>query len=101
MKPHRILFVTALGCCLAVAALAQTGTPARVRGTIDTIDAKTMTVTARDGQKVTLAVAPDIGVTAILATSISDIKPGSYIGTAAMPQPDGTLLAREIQVFPE
>jgi hypothetical protein len=101
MRPHRTVFAAVFGCCLAVAALAQTATPARVRGTIDTIDAKTMTVTSRDGQKVTLAVAPDIGVTAIIATSITDIKPGSYIGTAAMPQPDGTLLAREIQVFPE
>jgi hypothetical protein len=101
MRPHRTVFAAALACCVAVAVLAQTATPTRVRGTIDAIDAKTMSVTARDGQKVTLAVAPDIGVTAIIATSITDIKPGSYIGTAAMPQPDGTLLAREIQVFPE
>jgi len=101
MKPNRILLAAVVGCCLAMAALAQTAAPVRVRGTIDAVDAKTMTVTARDGQKVTLAVAPDIGVTAIIATSITDIKPGSYIGTAAMPQADGTLLAREIQVFPE
>jgi hypothetical protein len=101
MKSHRILFAAALGCCVAVAALAQTATPVRVRGTIDAADAKTMAVTSREGQKVVLAIAPDIGVTAIIAANITDIKPGSYIGTAAMPQADGTLRAFEIQVFPE
>jgi hypothetical protein len=101
MKPHRILFAAALGCCVAVAALAQTATPVRVRGTIDAADAKTMAVTSREGQKVVLAIAPDINVTAIIAANITDIKPGSYIGTAAMPQADGTLRAFEIQVFPE
>ena len=33
--------------------------------------------------------------------AIDAIKPGSFIGTAAMPQPDGTLKAREVHVFPE
>jgi hypothetical protein len=101
MKPHRTLLAAALGCCLAVAALAQTATPVRVRGTIDAVDAKTMTVTSRNGQKLALAIAPDIGVTTIIAANITDIKPGSYIGTAAMPQADGTLRAFEIQMFPE
>ena len=60
-----------------------------------------MTVTSRDGQKIALAIAPDVLVTAIIAANITDIKPGSYIGTAAMPQADGTLRAFEIQVFPD
>jgi hypothetical protein len=88
-------------CCLGGIAIADDAPPVRVRGTIDTIDAKTMQVTSREGQKITLAVASNIGVTAIIATSIADIKRGSYIGTAAKPQADGTLLAYEIQVFPE
>ncbi len=101
MKSHPTLLAAALGCCLAVGALAQTATPVRVRGTIDAVDAKSMTVTSRDGQQRALAIAPDIGVTTIIAANITDIKPGSYIGTAAMPQADGTLRAFEIQVFPE
>jgi len=60
-----------------------------------------MTVTTRSGETVTVGLRPDTVVTVIAAISIADIKHGSYIGTAAMPQPDGTLLAREIQVFPE
>jgi hypothetical protein len=101
MTSRRNLLAATLICCLAGAAFAQTPAPVRVRGTIDSVNAQTMVVTSREGQKVTLAVAPDVGVTAILAASIADIKPGSYIGTAAMPQEDGSLLAFEIQIFPE
>lgn len=101
MTSRRNLLAATLFCCIAGAAFAQTPAPVRVRGTIDSVNAQTMVVTSREGQKVTLAVAPDVGVTAILAASISDIKPGTYIGTAAMPQADGSLLAYEIQVFPE
>ena len=32
--------------------------------------------------------------------AIGDIKPGSFIGSAAVPQPDGTLKALEVHVFP-
>ena len=79
---------------------AQTALPVRVRGTIDSVDAQTMTVTSRDGQKIALAIAPDVLVTAIIAANITDIKPGSYIGTAAVPQADG-VRAFEIQVCPD
>lgn len=101
MISRRNLVATLLFFGVAGGAVAQDAAPVRVRGTIDTVDAKTMQVTSRDGQKVTLAVAPDINVTAVIAANIADIKPGSYIGTAAMPQADGSLRAYEIQVFPE
>jgi len=32
---------------------------------------------------------------------MSEIKPGSYIGVSAMPEPDGTQKALAIQIFPE
>ena len=101
MTSRRNLLAATLICCLAGAAFAQTAAPVRVRGTIDAVDAKTMRVTSREGQPVTLAEAPDVVVTEVLPASIADIKPGSYIGTAAMPQEDGSLLAFEIQIFPE
>jgi hypothetical protein len=98
---RRSLSAALLGGCFVRVVFAQTGLPVRVRGTIDSVDAQTMTVTSRDGQKIALAIAPDVLVTAIIAANITDIKPGSYIGTAAMPQADGTLRAFEIQVFPD
>ena len=101
MKLKSRLLAALFGCCLAGAVFAQAPAPTRVRGTIDAIDTKSITVTTRDGKKTELAIPPDVGITAIVAAKITDIKPGSYIGTAAMPESDGTLRALEIQVFPE
>jgi hypothetical protein len=39
-------------------------------------------------------------VTWLIPAKPTDIAKGSYIGTAAIPQPDGTLRALEVQVFP-
>jgi hypothetical protein len=75
--------------------------PTRVRGTLDKVDAQEIVVTTRSGDKVTLKLADNATVRWIEPIKISAIKPGSFIGTAAVTQPDGTLKALEIQVFPE
>ena len=80
---------------------AQTAAPPRVRGTIEHIDGRMLTVVSREGEKVTVPLAADAVVTLIAEAEIGDIKPNSYIGTAAMPQKDGSLVAMEIHVFPE
>jgi hypothetical protein len=75
--------------------------PTRVRGTLDKVDGQQIVVSTRSGDKVTLKLADNASVRWIEAIKISAIKPGSFIGTAAIAQPDGTLKALEIQVFPE
>jgi hypothetical protein len=75
--------------------------PTRVRGTLDKVDAQEIVVSTRSGDKVTLKLADNASVRWIEPIKISAIKPGSFIGTAAVTQPDGTLKALEIQVFPE
>jgi hypothetical protein len=37
----------------------------------------------------------------VLKATIADIKEGSYIGSGAMPQPDGTQKAVEVHIFAE
>jgi hypothetical protein len=101
MTYRRHVLAAALCCCLAAPALAQDAVPFRIRGTIDAVEAHSLQVTSRTGDKMKVALAPDLGVTAIVATKIADIQPNSYIGTAALPQSDGTLKALEVQVFPE
>ena len=98
---RRILFLLVAGFAGSTAGLAQGPAQSRIRGAIDTIDAHEMHVTTRSGQKVTLKIPDDARVTLIAPIAIDAIKTGSYIGTAAVPQPDGTLKALEIQVFPE
>ncbi|HEX3347312.1 MAG TPA: hypothetical protein VHS58_04320 [Acetobacteraceae bacterium] len=85
---------------VAASASAQTPT-VRIRGDVDSLDGRTLHVTTRAGEKLTVALAPNTVVTVIAPSSFGAIKTGSYIGTAAIPQKDGTLRALEVQVFPE
>ncbi len=81
------------------AAVAQTP-PSRVRATIDSVTDTTMTVTPRNGSPTVIALPSDVHISGITIAKIDDIKPGSYIGTAAAPQPDGTQKALEVPDFP-
>ena len=80
-------------------AIAQTP-PSRVRATIDSVSPTAITVTPRNGSPTTIALPSDVHISGITIAKITDIKPGSYIGTAAAPQPDGTQKALEVHVFP-
>lgn len=93
---------------LALAAalpLALAQTPAnptlRLRATIEKVDATSLTVKERSGEVITLVRPANMDVSEVYPLSLADIKPGSYIGTAAMPQADGSQLALEVVVFPE
>jgi len=85
----------------APASLAQDSPPVRVRGTIERVDGAIYVVKARDGSelKLTLPDAPQIA--GIIKASLSDIKPGSFVGITAMPQADGSQSALEVHIFPE
>jgi len=75
--------------------------PMRVRGVIDKTDEHSILVVTNGGDKVMLKLADNAVVTWIEPIAVSAIKPGAFIGTAAVTQSDGTLKAQEIQVFPE
>lgn len=95
------LFAITASLSLTAAGFAQTPTQTRIRGVIDTVDAQGMQVVTRAGEHVALKLADNVGVTMIVPIAIDAIKPGSFIGTAAVTQPDGSLKALEIQFFPE
>ena len=82
--------------------LAQTAAPTvRLRATIEKVEAGSITVKERSGEVITLVRPADMEVSEVYPLALADIKPGSYIGTAAMPQADGTQVALEVLVFPE
>jgi hypothetical protein len=97
---RRVVLAIVAGGLLGTAARAHS-TPRRIRGTIDSVDGSVLHVTSRSGEKAAVTLTPDAVVTAVVPAKLSDIKSGSYIGTAALPQPDGTQKAIEIHVFPE
>ena len=85
----------------AAAAFAQSGPPVRIRGTIDAVTGQQLDVTSRSGEKFNLALADSTGVNLLVAAKLSDIDENTYLGTAAMPQADGSLVALEVHIFPE
>lgn len=86
---------------LPTSAFAQASESVRIRGTLVRVDAHTLVVQDRGGEVVSLARPADMAVSEVYRIRLSDIRQGSFIGTAAMPQADGTQKALEVVVFPE
>jgi len=75
--------------------------PSRIRGTVTSFDGTALHVTGNGGQDVAVTLSPNSSVTAVVPAKLSEVMPGSFIGTAADTQPDGTLVAKEVHIFPE
>jgi hypothetical protein len=100
----KLLLAGALIALIGLPAVAQNapeGTPTRVRGTIEKLDGQNLTVKSRDGQQLTIALAPNFTVAAVVKKSLADIKSGDYVGAASTKGTDGKLHAIEVLIFPE
>ena len=82
-------------------AMAQQPNAVHVRGTIESKNQQTLDVKTRDGETLKVKLKNNAPVRAVVKASLSDVKPGSFVGITAMPQPDGTQKAVEIHIFPE
>jgi hypothetical protein len=100
--PRSLAASLAVVSVLASSAWAQQSpTPTRIRGTIESVDGKTLGIKTREGNDVKVNMTDDITVIGIAKASLSDIKQSSYIGVSGMPQPDGSQKALAIHIFPE
>src|SRR6201996_3111461 len=97
------LGVTLVTLTFAGVALAQTpaAKPSRIRGEIVSLDGDVLKVHRRSGDTVSIELKSTVAVSAVKAMQLSDIKPGSFVGTAATTGTDGKLTATEVVVFPE
>ena len=102
MNRHLSLAVLASLTFAAGAASAQTPAPgpARIRGTVDAVTTDGLDLTTRAGAKMHIVLPATFRVVSVIKSKIGDVQSGSYIGSAAAPQPDGTLRALEVTVFP-
>jgi hypothetical protein len=85
--------------CAALPASAQQ--PIRLRGTIDRMEGPVFVVKNRDGVEVKMVTTEKPQYIGMFKSAIADIKPGQFIGSTAMPQPDGSQKASEVHIFPE
>ena len=100
MIVRTILGVTLAAAVLSAAAFAQTSN-VRVRGTVEQVDGSVLTVKSRDGEMLKVKLADDVKVVAMVKAQLSDIKPGSFVGSTAMPEENGHWQAVEVHIFPE
>ena len=96
-----------LALALAAMALATAGGAAaqapsgRLRGTVESVSGLDVKVTSREGPVVSFRLADNARISAVKKATLADIKPGSYVGIAAMPRPDGSQMALEVLIFPD
>jgi hypothetical protein len=97
------VLVTSLMAVSVLGSLAWAQQPptVRVRGTIEAVDGSLLTVKSREGADLKVRLADNVAVFGVAKIAISEIKQGSYIGVAAMPEPDGTQRALSVHIFPE
>ena len=85
--------------CVALPASAQE--TVRIRGTIESIDGPVYMVKNRDGAELKLTMTDNPLYVAIVKSTMADIKPGMFVGSTGMTQPDGSQKAIEVHIFPE
>lgn len=89
-----------VGALTTGAASAQMASVKMVRGTVSAMDAGSMTVTSEAGVAQVVTMTPTWSVAVMKPVTPEAIQPGSFIGTAEMPQADGTGKSLEVHVFP-
>jgi len=80
---------------------AQQPQKVNVRGTIEAVDGTVLSTKSRDGTVMKVKLADNASVRGVVKMALADVKVGSYVGVATMPQPDGSLKALEVLIFPD
>ena len=100
MTALKIVLAGALLTVSGAIASAQQAPTVRVKGTIEKVDGSVLTLKTADGEtKLTLT--GNAQIVGVVKASMADIKENTFLGSAAMPQPDGTQKALEVHIFPE
>jgi hypothetical protein len=68
---------------------------------ITAVQGDSVTVKTRFAGTMRLKISSDTGFIGATKSSLAEAKPGRFIGAAATPGPNGTLVAREVTIFPE
>ena len=101
MKIRTLTMSAAVALSLAPALAADAPPPPTlVRGTIVSIDAKSITIAKADGTTFTAAIAPMTLFSAVEPRRFDQIKSTDFVGITSVPGPNDTLKAEEIHILP-
>ncbi len=101
-----VLLTATAASAQMMGAAPQAAPPVGVRGTVTSVAGTAeagmkIGIMGKNGKPIVLLLAPKSRFTSSTVIGIDAIKPNSFIGTAAEPGPNGTLVANEVHVFPE
>src|SRR5271170_695078 len=98
------IVLTAASALAFVPALAQNAPPvASARATIETVsaDGANLGVRTRGGEERTIHLNSKTRFILVVPATLADVKPGAFIGVAALPGEGSELKAMEVHIFPE
>jgi hypothetical protein len=100
MLSFQLLVTTGAAALLAIAPAFGETAPARVRGTVTTIDDGSITVKERDGRIFTLKTGPYTMYANVVPSSFDAIKVNTFVGSAVK-GPSNSMVAVELAIIPE
>jgi hypothetical protein len=96
-----VSIVLAGAILLGHATMAQgQGQSQRIVGSIEAVDGRTLVVKTKAGEA-KVNVTENVAVFGVVKATLTDIKPGAFVGVGAMPQPDGSQKAVRVMIFAE
>ena len=98
---RRLATILTAATLLAAVGVASAQQTVRVRGTIEKVDGDKLVVKSDDGAAMTLMLPANVQVVGVVKATLADIKTGDFVGSAAMPQADGSQKALEVHIFAE
>jgi hypothetical protein len=99
MRKFAAVFVS--GALALACATVEAQKPTRVRGTIAGLDGNTLSVKAPDGRTVAIRLAEKTGIVFTQPITLSEIKPGDFLGVTSVKGEGGSLTAFEVRRFPK
>ena len=115
VSQHMVSALAVVACCLSVVAVvdAQQGPPPagggggggggevqRIRGTIQSVQDKVMTLRDRDGKTLHLTLPDNLSVQQMLPYQFANLKAGDIVGSTAMPAGEHRYTSLEVRKFP-
>jgi len=92
--------IALVSACAVATASAQQPQAQRLAGTIEKVNGNMVLVKTQAGEA-TVTLADKALIVDVHKASLADIKEGSYIGSGAVPQADGSQKAVEVHIFAE
>lgn len=101
MKNMHVVLAVPVLLALAASPVSAQQKPVRLSGSIVAADSAMLTIKDKGGHEQKVKLANNVAVTGVSKGTLADIKPHSFIGVGATPQPDGSQKAIRVVIFAE